>query len=255
MMMLWNAMLLALREIKRNVLRSFLTTLGIVIGVAAVITMVTLGGGATAQITEQISSLGSNLLMVTTGRRMGPGQSTTIPSFKQKDVDAIAREISSVRAVAPVSNASSVAIYGSENWSTTITGTDNNYFKVANRPIAEGREFTDSELRSGAMVCLLGETVRKGLFGSQSPLGSKLRLQKLSCTVIGLLEAKGQTGMGRDQDDVILVPIRTFQRRIAPKPGHQPHAGVRGGRRRHRKGSGGHPAAHARTPPPGSHRG
>jgi putative ABC transport system permease protein len=213
--MLWNAILLALREIKRNVMRSFLTILGIVIGVAAVITMVTLGGGATAQITKQIASLGSNLLMVSPGKRLGPGQSSTPTPFKLNDAQAIARDVSSIAAVAPVSSSSVTAIVGNENWSTTVTGTDNNYFKVGNRPIKSGRQFSDSELHAGAAVCIVGETVRKKLFGAQEPLGDKIRLGKVSCVVIGLLEAKGQSTMGRDQDDLVVLPVRTFQRRIA----------------------------------------
>ena len=213
--MLWNAVLLALREIKRNVMRSFLTVLGIVIGVAAVIIMVTLGGGATAQITKQIAGLGSNLLMVTPGKRLGPGQSSTSPLFKQKDAEAIARDISSIAAVAPVSSRSVTAISGNENWSTTVTGTDNNYFKIGNRLIGQGRQFSDNELRAGAAVCILGETVRKNLFGAQDPLGNKIRLGKLSCAVIGLLESKGQSTMGRDQDDLVVLPLRAFQRRVA----------------------------------------
>ena len=213
--MLWNTILLALREIRRNVLRSFLTILGIVIGVAAVITMVTIGGGATVQIKQQIASMGSNLLMVSPGKRLGPGQATGNIPFKENDAEAIAREISSVAAVAPVSSQSIKAIFGNQNWSTQVTGTDNQYFKVTNRSIRAGRQFSDSELRSGAAVCIVGETVRKKLFGGQEALGEKIRLQKLSCEVIGILEGKGQSTMGMDQDDIVVIPLSTFQRRIA----------------------------------------
>jgi putative ABC transport system permease protein len=213
--MLWNALLLALREIRRNVLRSFLTILGIVIGVAAVIVMVTLGGGATAQVTEQISSLGTNLLMVRPGQRMGFGQMSAAKQFALADVEAIERDISSVLAVAPASSTPITAVFGNRNWSTSVNGVDNRYFPVRNWTLAKGREFTDSELRAGSAVCILGETVRKELFGSQDALGTKLRLKKLSCEVIGLLESKGQSTMGSDQDDLILMPLRAFQRRIA----------------------------------------
>jgi putative ABC transport system permease protein len=213
--MLWNTILLSLRAIKRNILRSFLTTLGIVIGVAAVIVMVTIGGGATVQVTQQISSLGSNLLMVTPGKRMGPGQSSTSPPFKVEDAEAIGRNIPSAAAVAPVVSKSITAIYGNENWSTTVTGTDNQYFKMGNRIIKSGRTFSESEIRAGASSCVIGETVRKKLFGAQDPLGAKIRLQKLSCEVIGLLEVKGQSSMGQDQDDLVVIPLRAFQRRIA----------------------------------------
>jgi len=213
--MLWNALLLALREIRRNVLRSFLTILGIVIGVSAVITMVTIGGGATVQVTNQIASLGSNLLMVTPGQRMGMGQRSAAAAFDVDDAEAIASEISSVAAVAPVSAQGVTAVSGNENWSTNVRGTDNRYFKVGNWILAAGREFTDSELRAGKAVCILGETVRNELFGGQTPLGSQIRLEKLSCQVIGVLGAKGQSTMGTDQDDLVVVPLRTFQRRIA----------------------------------------
>ncbi len=213
--MLWNALLLALREIRRNVMRSFLTILGIVIGVAAVITMVTIGGGTTVQVTEQIASLGSNLLMVSPGQRMGPGRSSAAAPFDLDDGGAIAREITSVVAVAPSASQGVTTVFGNENWSTTVTGTDNQYFKVRDWSIEAGRQFADSELRAGKAVCILGATVRKELFGGQDPLGSKIRLEKLSCQVIGLLESKGQTIMGMDQDDLVLLPLRTFQRRIS----------------------------------------
>ena len=213
--MLWDTILLAFREIRRNVMRSFLTILGIVIGVASVITMVTLGGGATAQVTHQIASLGSNLLIVTPGKRMGPGQSTASAPFRAKDAQAIARDIRSVAAVAPASSRSAKAILGNENWSTTVTGTDNQYMKVRLWPVKTGREFSDSELRAGAAVCIIGDTVRQKLFGGLEPLGSRIRLGKLSFQVIGLLEAKGQSSMGMDQDDLVLLPLRTFQRRVS----------------------------------------
>jgi len=213
--MLWNTILLALREIRRNILRSFLTVLGIVIGVAAVITMVTIGGGATIQVQQQIASMGSNLLMMLPGKRLGPGQATGSIPFKENDAAAIAREINSVAAVAPVSSQSIMAIFGNQNWTTQVTGTNNQYLKVTNRSIGSGREFSDSELRSGAAVCIIGETVRKKLFGGQGALGEKIRLQKLSCDVIGLLEGKGQSTMGMDQDDIVVIPLSTFHRRIS----------------------------------------
>ena len=213
--MLWNTILLALRDIRRNVMRSVLTILGIVIGVAAVITMVTIGGGATVQVRQQIASMGSNLLMVSPGKRLGPGQSTGDIPFKQSDAEAIARDISSVAAVAPVSSQSIKAIFGNQNWSTQVTGSDNQYFRVTNRSIKSGRQFSDSELRSGAAVCIVGETVLKKLFGGQEAMGEKIRLQKLSCEVIGLMEAKGQSTMGTDQDDIVVIPLCTYQRRIA----------------------------------------
>ena len=213
--MLWNTILLAMREIKRNVLRSFLTVLGIVIGVAAVITMVTIGGGATLQVKQQIASMGSNLLMVSPGKRLGPGQSSSTVPFKEADVEAITREVGSIAAIAPVSSQSIKAIFSNQNWTTQVTGSDNQYLKVTNRSIGSGRTFSDSELRTGAAVCIMGETVRKKLFGGQEALGERIRLQKFSCEVIGLLKAKGQSTMGTDQDDIVIIPLRTLQRRIA----------------------------------------
>jgi len=177
--------------------------------------MVTIGGGAAVQVTEQIASLGSNLLMVTPGQRLGPGLRSAAAPFDLDDAKAIAREISSIAAVAPSSSKPTTAVFGNENWSTKVTGIDNQYFKAGNWTFQAGREFTDSELRAGKAVCILGATVRQELFGGQDPLGSKIRLEKLSCQIIALLEAKGQSTMGTDQDDLVLLPLRTFQRRIA----------------------------------------
>lgn len=213
--MTWNTILLALRELRRNVLRSALTILGIVIGVAAVIIMVTIGKGATVQVRQQMASMGSNMLMVSPGKRLGPGQSSGSNPFKQADAEAIARDVSSVAAVAPVSTTSVKAIFGNQNWSTQVTGSDNQYFRITNRSLRSGREFTSSELRSGVAVCIMGDTVRGKLFGGQDALGEKIRLQKLSCEVIGLLEGKGQSAMGMDQDDIVVIPLSTYHRRIA----------------------------------------
>lgn len=215
--MLWNAFLLALREVRRNVMRSFLTILGIVIGVAAVITMVTLGNGATAKVTEQISSLGTNLLELRPGQgHRGPGGTrSTADMFEIDDVQAIDREISGLAAVAPVASQSSQVIYGNKNWSTTVTGSSNAYLKVRNWTLDIGREFTEGELRSGKAVCILGNTVRKELFSGQDPLDVTIRLEKLSCKVIGVFKSKGQSSFGMDQDDFVLVPLRMLQRRIA----------------------------------------
>jgi putative ABC transport system permease protein len=212
--MVWNAFLLALRELRRNVLRSFLTILGIVIGVAAVIVMVTLGSGATVQVSKQIASLGSNVVMILPGQ-MGPGRGSSVAPFRDNDVEAITRDIGDLKAVAPVASKSVTAIFANKNWSTAVTGSTNDYFMVANWVIARGRTFTESEMRAGKPACVIGATVTKELFGAQDPLGNKIRLKNVSCEVIGQLEAKGQSAMGRDQDDVVIIPLRTFQRRIA----------------------------------------
>ena len=213
--MLGNALLLALRELQRNVMRSILTMLGIIIGVAAVITLVTLGGGATQQVTQQIASLGSNLLMITVGKRIGPGQMSGAEAFKVADAEALARDVPELVAVAPVASGATTAIYANENWSTTVSGSTETFFPVSNQQIAEGRLFNANEARVGAAVCIVGQTVATKLFGQQSPLNNRIRLQKLSCEVIGLLKSKGQSTMGSDQDDLIVVPLRTYQRRIA----------------------------------------
>jgi len=213
--MLWNAFLLALRELRRNKMRSFLTMLGIIIGVAAVITLVTLGGGATQQVTQQIAGLGSNMLMINPGKHMGPGQSSGASPFKLADAEALERDISSLVAVAPTVGGSMTAIYANANWSTRVTGTSEPYFTINNRKIKSGRIFTSGEVRSGTAVCVIGETVRAKLFGSLDPIGCRIRLNKLSCEVIGLLEPKGQSSMGTDQDDLVVIPLRTYQRRVA----------------------------------------
>ncbi len=213
--MLLNALLLALREIRRNLMRSFLTVLGIVIGVAAVITMVTLGNGATRMVAEQISSLGSNLLIMRPGQRLGPGRdSAGAPNFKIADAEALTAQINGLQAVAPVIGKSVTLVAGTQNWSSTVNGTTNAYLIAGNWNLAGGREFSDDEERAGKAVCIIGNTVRKELFGGQNPLGNTLRVKTFDCEVVGLLAAKGQGAMGMDQDDTVMMPLRTVQRRL-----------------------------------------
>ena len=214
--MMWETILLALRAIRRNVLRSSLTILGIVIGVAAVITMVTLGGGATAQVTAEISSLGSNMLQVRPGQDIrGPGGTrSSADRFKIEDAEAISREIFGLEAVAPTASMNTQVISGNRNWATSIMGVTNAYLQVRDWSLKSGREFTEAELRSGRAVCIIGTTVKKELFGDKDPLGQTIRLKKISSQVIGVLESKGQTGFGQDQDDMVLIPLRAFQRRL-----------------------------------------
>jgi putative ABC transport system permease protein len=195
-------------------MRSFLTILGIVIGVAAVITMVTLGNGATKSVADQISSMGSNLLMVMPGQRFGPG-SAVAPKFKSADVEAIRNQISGASLVAPVVNASATAVYQAQNWSTSIAGSNDDYFDAGSWELASGRIFSEAEQRSGKAVCVIGETVREKLFGRQNPLGAEIRIKQFSCEIVGLLKAKGQSAMGWDQDDTVVMPLRTVQRRLA----------------------------------------
>ncbi len=217
-MMGWTTLLLALREIRRNLMRSFLTVLGIVIGVAAVVTMVTLGNGATQSVSDQISSLGSNLLMLRPGQRMGPGSgSLGAPSFKAGDAEAIRAQVSSLKAVAPTVNRTTVVVVGTKNWATSITGSNTDYFTAGNWTLADGRLFNATEERAGKAVCIIGATVRKELFEAHSPVGDSIRIKQFSCEVIGVLAAKGQSAMGRDQDDTIVMPLRTVQRRLTGK--------------------------------------
>ena len=214
--MLWNALVLALREIRRNLMRSFLTSLGIIIGVAAVITMVTLGNGATAKVKAQIASLGTNLLQLRAGQDYGHGGiRESAKLFKLADAEAITREISGLEAVAPIVMGSTQAIYGNRNWSSTITGSTNGFMATRDWPVNRGRMLSPGEMKAGEAVCILGSTVAKELFGSEDPLSRTIRLKKLVFKVIGVLASKGESSFGSDRDDFILIPIRTFQRRIA----------------------------------------
>ena len=215
--MLLNTILLAVRDIKRNVMRSVLTILGIIIGVAAVITLVTIGNGTTAQVTEQIASMGTNMLLVIPGKRQGPGQSSNSSPFDMADAEAIGREISHIAAVAPSCSQAVTAVLGNENWMTMVTGSTNAFFTVRNWPVENGRQFLESEQKTGKAVCIVGATVVKKLFGSQDPIGNKIRLGNVACQVVGVLEAKGQSTMGSDQDDMVLLPLHTAQRRITGK--------------------------------------
>lgn len=211
--MIANAFMLALREIRNNLLRAGLTTLGIVIGVGAVIAMVTLGAGATESVTGEIASMGRNLLFVTPGARRGPMTAAT--NFDEGDADAIAREISGLAAVAPSVQRSALAVLGNRNRPTQITGTTNAFFIAREWPVAIGRDFSLSEIRAGKAVCVLGETVRHDLFGDSDPIGQRIRLDKVSCDVIGILKPKGKSSFGQDQDDTIVMPLHAVQRRFA----------------------------------------
>ncbi|MBH1978956.1 MAG: ABC transporter permease [Comamonadaceae bacterium] len=211
--MLFNTLLLALRSIRRNLMRSFLTILGIVIGVSAVITMVTLGNGATMAVQNQISGLGTNLLQVRPGQRMGPG-SGGAPAFKDVDADTIAQQIGGVRAVAPEGRTGATVVAGGRNWTSSVIGSTNAWLQTGNWVVSQGREFTDDELRAGAAVCLIGATVQRELFGTSDALGQQVRVKAFSCEVVGVLGSKGQGAFGNDQDDLVLVPLKTLQRRV-----------------------------------------
>jgi putative ABC transport system permease protein len=212
--MLLETIRLALYALRRNLLRSFLTVLGVVIGVAAVIAMVTVGQGSSRQVTASVESLGSNVLILVPEAPDGPPGSGSGPAFRLADADALAA-LSVVEAVAPIVTTSQTVILGSENHRAAVTGTSGTYLQVLNWDVALGRGFTSAEERSGAAVCLIGETVRRELFGLTDPTGEKVRIGAVPCTVVGLLAARGASSFGMDQDDVVLMPIRTVQRRLA----------------------------------------
>ena len=212
--MLGATLQLAVREIPRHLLRSFLTVLGIVIGVAAVITMVTVGNGVTASVRTQISALGANTLLVvpnTQGRAAGSGAPRP---FLIGDVDAIREQVGGVRAVAGQTQTAVAAFSNGVKWSTTVTGTSDAGMDVQNQTLAAGRRFTDAEESAGRAVCIVGSTVQKNLFQGADPVGGHLRLNSLSCPVIGVMKERGQGGGGQDQDDVVLMPLRAAQRQL-----------------------------------------
>jgi putative ABC transport system permease protein len=213
--MLFEAFRLALQAIRRNALRSFLTVLGVVIGVGAVIAMVTIGNGTTAKVTADLAKLGSNLLFVSPGQ-FGPGRaSSDAKAFKSRDIEAMRTQLNGVKAVAPVAQKSVTLVYGTENRIVAVTGTDNDYFISQDWLLKSGRQFFDGEIRGGRAACIIGTTVADKLFGRGDPLGHNIRVDKVSCEVIGVLVSKGQSSFGSDQDDIVLMPIRTFHRRLA----------------------------------------
>ena len=212
--MFGNTVLLALRSIRRNMLRSFLTILGIVIGVSAVITMVTLGNGATVAVQSQIQGLGTNLLQIRAGMRMGPGAAPA-PAFKDTDATVIAQQIGGIAAVAPESRASVTLVADGRNWSSTVIGSTNAWLHTGNWKLSQGRDFTEEELRAGASVCVIGSTLHRELYqNADDVLGRQLRVKAFSCSIIGVLDSKGQGAFGNDQDDQVLIPLKTLQRRV-----------------------------------------
>jgi len=211
-----QTLFIALSEIRRNAMRSFLTVLGIIIGVSAVIIMSTIGQGATAKVTADIAKLGSNMLSIRPGQMRGPGgASAEARPLEMADVEAIRRDIANLEAVAPTSTKGMTVVFGNVNWSTSIIGTTNSYLDVRDWTLAEGRAFSDAEIRAGKMVCILGETVRKELFGAQTAVGAKVRIGRQSCRVAGVLGAKGLSSFGSDQDDIVIIPLGAFQRKIS----------------------------------------
>ena len=211
--MIMNALLLALREIRNNLLRAGLTTLGVVIGVAAVILMVTLGAGATKRVTSDIGSLGNNMLILVPGQQRGPP--TAVTPFDMSTVDAVQREVPGLAEVVPELAVQGVAVNGNRNHATQIDGTTNAYMRTRSWDLSDGREFSAAEILGGKSVCIVGQTVRHELYGDQVLLGARLRVNKATCEIIGFLGTKGESIFGQDMDDIILMPLKTVQRRLA----------------------------------------
>ncbi|MEQ5787172.1 ABC transporter permease [Erythrobacter sp. NFXS35] len=209
--MLGSTLLLALREIRRHILRSILTTLGIIIGVAAVVTMVTLGNGVTASVQEEISSLGaSNFIVFPVRTDRG-----TIRPFDEADVRAVEQQIAGVTIAAGNVAANATAFYNGQDWDTRVQGVSNSFFAAQSIEIEQGRPFTRDEELAGKNVCLLGQKVREAIFvPGTSPVGARMRIGDVSCMVIGVVEERGQGGGGADDDDAVYMPIKNVQRRF-----------------------------------------
>jgi putative ABC transport system permease protein len=216
-MVIVSTIKIALRAMRQNRMRTALTMLGIIIGVGAVITMLAVGTGARQRIEEQISSMGSNLLIVFPGAttaggvRMGAG---TQPTLSMGDAEAIQEECPAVLHVAPVLSGIAQVVYGNQNWSTGVTGTTPSMLEIRDWPLMQGRPFTEEDVRSASKVCLLGQTVVENIFGGIDPLGQIIRIKNVPFTVIGILDRKGQSPTGQDQDDIIFVPVTTAQKRL-----------------------------------------
>jgi putative ABC transport system permease protein len=208
---------ISLRALRVNKMRSALTMLGIIIGVGAVIAMLAVGTGASEKISEQISSIGSNLIIVLPGSttsgglRMGMGSQ---PTLTRDDAEAILKECSAVQEVAPVLNGAAQIVYGNQNWSTGVYGTTPSMLIIRDWPLASGRTFTEQDIRNATKVALLGQTVVDNLFGSVDPVGQMIRIKKVPFMVIGVLDRKGQSPQGQDQDDTIYIPVTTAQKKI-----------------------------------------
>jgi putative ABC transport system permease protein len=208
---------ISLRALRVNKMRSALTMLGIIIGVGAVIAMLAVGTGASEKISEQISSIGSNLIIILPGSttsgglRMGMGSQ---PTLTRDDAEAIQKECSAVQDVAPVLNGAAQIVYSNQNWSTGVYGTTASMLAIRDWPIASGRSFTDQDIRNATKVAILGQTVVENLFGSIDPVGQMIRIKKVPFMVIGVLDRKGQSPQGQDQDDTVYIPVTTAQKKI-----------------------------------------
>jgi putative ABC transport system permease protein len=212
-----SSLKVALRALRINKMRSFLTMLGIIIGVGAVIVMVAIGSGASEMIAQQIASMGSNLIMVlpgaTTagGARMGLG---TVSTLTSDDAKAIKEECSAIKDVAPTWGGVTQVVYGNQNWNTSVTGTTPPFFDIRDWPVATGRIFNEQEISGAVKVAVIGQTIVENLFGAESPLGQIIRIKKVPFTIIGVLSRKGQSPQGQDQDDAIYIPLTTSQKKV-----------------------------------------
>ena len=208
---------IALRALAANTLRSVLTMLGIIIGVAAVITMIAVGNGATERVQAQMKGLGSNIMLVIPGGvtqggvRLG---AQTGQGLTEEDAYAIAREVPEVQVAAPSSRTGAQVVAGNTNWSTSVLGTTNDYLEAREWPLSDGRSFDAADLQGSAKVAIIGQTVARELFGDADPLDQVIRVKKVPVTIVGVLARKGQNAMGQDQDDVVIVPISTYRNRI-----------------------------------------
>ena len=214
--MLLNALLIAIKEIRRNILRSILTILGIVIGVASVIAMVMIGDGTTANVTANIEKLGSNMLNVRVGqeKRGAPRDDNSAKPFKIEDINAIKNEVSNLKGVTAENSSMANVVFGNKSNSSLIVGTTSDYFIIKDWEVEQGRIFEEGELSSGKSVCILGTTVVKNLFGDENPIGATIRIKNFPCSVIGVLASKGASSFGRDQDEVVITPLKMYQRKI-----------------------------------------
>ena len=207
----------ALTALRVNVMRSFLTMLGIIIGVSAVIIMVALGAGAQREVDAQIEALGGNIFVMFGGFRRFGGANTaagSVQSLTLDDADRLQQDLPSVESVAPEQESNAQLVFGNLNWSTSVVGTDNRYFGTRNWEIDQGREFTPQEIASGAKVAIVGDTIVRELFDGGDPVGEMIRINRFNAEIIGTLKAKGQDPRGRDQDDLIIMPFKTVRNRL-----------------------------------------
>ncbi|MBM3318768.1 MAG: ABC transporter permease [Candidatus Eisenbacteria bacterium] len=216
---LWLLLRVALRAIARNKMRSGLTVLGIIIGVAAVITMVAIGEGASTMVQSQIASMGDNIINIFPGSSVGPGGrhggAGSASSLTEEDAAAIAQHVPTVKAVSPVAISGGQVVFGNQNWSTSIFGGNTDYLAIRSWPLAGGSHFSESAVRGAAKVCILGQTIVDQLFGGLDPVGQTIRIRRMPFTVIGVLERKGQNTWGRDQDDIIIAPYTTVMKKLS----------------------------------------